>query len=310
MSKSRPPLIVIAGPTASGKSALALECAKAIGGSIVNADASQLYSDIPILSAAPSRQERAIADHRLYAVRSGAEPFSAAEWASLARDEIADIHAFGGTPILVGGTGLYLRSLLDGIAPVPEIDPTIRADIRSATVADNRQALVSLDPEAADRLGPADTTRIARALEVVRSTGRTLKDWQAMKAGGIGSDAALLPIVLSPPRDWLYSRCDTRFGAMIDHGAVEEVEALLAKHLDPDLPVMRAIGVPEIAAFIRGEKGRGAMLSEGQQATRRYAKRQFSWFKHQPPPDWPRFSDPLDGSGAMSRALELLGIGR
>ena len=287
-----------------------MECAKAIGGSIVNADASQIYSDIPILSAAPSKQERAIADHRLYAVRSGAEPFSAAEWASLARDEIADIHAFGGTPILVGGTGLYLRSLLDGIAPVPEIDPIIRADIRSATVADNRQQLVSLDPEAADRLGRADTTRIARALEVVRSTGRTLKDWQAMKAGGIGGDAALRPIVLTPPRDWLYSRCDVRFSAMIDHGAVEEVEALLAKHLDPDLPVMRAIGVPEIAAFIRGEKDRNAMLSEGQQATRRYAKRQFTWFKHQPPTEWPRFSDPLDGSAAMTRALELLGIAR
>ena len=287
-----------------------MECAKAIGGSIVNADASQIYSDIPILSAAPSKQERAIADHRLYAVRSGAEPFSAAEWASLARDEIADIHAFGGTPILVGGTGLYLRSLLDGIAPVPEIDPIIRADIRSATVADNRQQLVSLDPEAADRLGRADTTRIARALEVVRSTGRTLKDWQAMKAGGIGGDAALRPIVLTPPRDWLYSRCDVRFSAMIDHGAVEEVEALLAKHLDPDLPVMRAIGVPEIAAFIRGEKDRNAMLSEGQQATRRYAKRQFTWFKHQPPTEWPRFSDPLDGSAAMTRALELLGSAR
>ena len=310
MSKSRPPLIVIAGPTASGKSALALECAKAIGGSIINADASQLYSDIPTLSAAPSKQERAAADHRLYAIRSGVEPFSAAEWSGLARKEIADIHAFGGTPILVGGTGLYLRTLLDGIAHVPQIDPLVRAEIRSAAVADNREALAALDPEAAERLGPADTTRIARALEVVRSTGRTLKDWQARKAGGVGSDVSLRPIVLTPPRDWLYKRCDARFGAMIERGAVKEVEALLEKDLDVNLPVMRAIGVPEIAAFLRGEKGREDMLSDGQQATRRYAKRQFTWFKHQPPPEWPRFSETLDKPEALALALELLEAGR
>jgi tRNA dimethylallyltransferase len=310
MSKSRPPLIVIAGPTASGKSALALECAKAIGGSILNADASQLYSDIPILSAAPSKQERAAADHRLYAIRSGSEPFSAAEWASLARNEIAAIHAFGGTPILVGGTGLYLRTLIEGIAPVPPIDSQIRAEIRAAAVEENREALTNLDPDAAQRLGPADTTRIARALEVVRSTGRTLRDWQAMKAGGIGDDVALRPIVLTPPRDWIYARCDKRFTAMIDRGAAKEVEALLAKQLDPNLPVMRAIGVPEIAAFIHGIKDRDTMLSEGRQATRNYAKRQYTWFKHQPPPEWPRFSEPLDGPDAVTRALELLAAGR
>ena len=310
MSKSRPPLIVIAGPTASGKSALALECAKAIGGSILNADASQLYSDIPILSAAPSKEERAAADHRLYAIRSGAEPFSAAEWASLARDEISSVHAFGGTPILVGGTGLYLRTLLDGIAPVPPIDPKVRAEVRSTKVAENREALAALDPEAAERLGPADTARIARALEVVRSTGRKLRDWHAMKTGGIGGDVSLRPIVLTPPRDWLYARCDARFKAMIELGAIAEVEALLAKNLDPELPVMRAIGIPEIAAFLRNEKDGEAMISEGQQATRRYAKRQYTWFKHQPPPEWPPFSEPLDSPNAMARALELLGAGR
>ena len=310
MNKSRPPLIVIAGPTASGKSALSLECAKAIGGSIVNADASQLYSDIPILSAAPSKQERAAADHRLYAIRSGAEPFSAAEWATLAREEIADIHAFGGKPILVGGTGLYLRTLVEGIAPIPAIDPGVRAQIRASKVEENRQALATLDPEAAERLGPADTTRIARALEVVRSTGRTLREWQSMKSGGIGADVALKPIVLTPPRDWLYARCDERFEAMIDRGAVKEVEALLTKQFDPSLPVMRAIGVAEIAAFLRGETDRDTMLTEGKQATRRYAKRQYTWFKHQPPPEWPRFSEPLDDADAIARALELLGAGR
>lgn len=306
MSKSRPPVIVIAGPTASGKSALAFECARAIGGSIVNADASQLYLEIPILSAAPSSQERAAADHRLYGVRSGATPFSAAEWAALAREEIADIHAFGGTPILVGGTGLYLRTLIEGIAPVPPIDPAIRAEVRAATVENNREALAALDPDAAGKLGPADTARIARSLEVVRSTGRTLKDWQAMKTGGIGDNVALRSIVLTPPRDWLYERCDARFEAMIERGAIREVEALLSKGIDPNLPVMRAIGVREIAAFIRGEMDRETMITAGSQVTRRYAKRQYTWFKHQPPAEWPRFSDPLDSAIAMARALELL----
>ena len=272
----------------------------------MNADASQLYSDIPILSAAPSKEERAAADHRLYALRSGAEPFSAAEWAGLAREEISQVHAFGGTPILVGGTGLYLRTLIDGIAPVPPIDPTVRAEIRASCVEDNRKALAALDPDAAERLGPADTTRIARSLEVVRSTGRTLKDWQSKKTGGIGDDVALSPIVLTPPRDWLYARCDARFESMISKGAPAEVEALLDKKLDPDLPVMRAIGVPEIAAWIRGEIDRETMLTAGRQATRRYAKRQYTWFKHQPPSEWPRFSEPLDAPEEMVRALELL----
>ena len=287
-----------------------MACARAIGGSIVNADASQLYSEIPILSAAPSGQERAAADHRLYCVRSGATPFSAAEWSALAREEIADIHAFGGTPILVGGTGLYLRTLIEGIAPVPPIDPEIRAEIRAASVENNRESLAALDPDAVEKLGPADTTRIARALEVVRSTGRTLKEWQSKKIGGISDDVALRAIVLTPPRDWLYERCKARFEAMIERGAIREVEALLSKGLDPNLPVMRAIGVPEIAAFIRGETDRETMTAAGIQATRRYAKRQYTWFKHQPPSEWPRFSEPLENSDALAHALELLRDGR
>ena len=304
MAKPKPPLALIAGPTASGKSALALAFADAAGGVVINADSAQIYRDLPILSAAPSEADTGRAEHRLYGIRDGAEPCSAADWAALARTEIARAHRQGKLPILVGGTGLYLRTLLDGIAPVPPIERQFRRLVRSRPVADNRSELARLDPEAAARLGPADTTRIARALEVVKSTGRTLKDWQSHREGGIGEEIDLRPLILLPPRDWLYARCDERFLAMAEHGAIGEVERLLARHLDPDLPVMRAIGVPEISAHLRGETTREEMIAAGQQATRRYAKRQYTWFAHQPPSGWPRYTVPLE---ALGPALALLG---
>lgn len=306
MATPKPPVALIAGPTASGKSALALELAEARNGIVINADSAQIYRDLPILSAAPSDADQARAEHRLYGVRDGAEPCSAADWAALARAEIDRAHRLGRLPILVGGTGLYLRTLLDGIAPVPPIDPAVRAAVRAHAVEDNRAELARLDPEAAARLNPADTTRIARALEVVKSTGQTLKAWQARREGGIGESIALSPLILLPPRDWLYLRCDQRFAAMVGAGAIEEVERLLARRLDPDLPVMRAIGVREIAAFLRGEIDREAMIAAGQQATRRYAKRQYTWFAHQPPADWPRFSNPITVRAALVEALSLL----
>ena len=305
MNKSRPPLALIAGPTASGKSALALALAEATKGAIVNADSAQLYRDLPILSAAPSPADHARAEHRLYGVRDGAEPCSAAEWATLAKDEIDSVHADGRLPILVGGTGLYLRTLLDGIAPVPAIDPEIRAAVRAAGVAENFAALTPLDPCAAARLNPGDSTRIARALEVVKSTGRTLAQWQEKLEGGIGEEIALRPLILLPPRPWLNERCDRRFEAMVDRGAVDEVQALLERNLDPQLPVMRAIGMRELGDLIGGILTREQAIDAGQQATRRYAKRQYTWFAHQPPADWPRFTDPLE-SHSFDRALALL----
>jgi tRNA dimethylallyltransferase len=174
MAETRPPLVLIAGPTASGKSALALALAQQTGGVIVNADSAQIYRDLRVLSAAPTDEERQAAEHRLYGVRDGALPCSAADWAETARSESANIHSAGRTPILAGGTGLYLRTLLDGIAPVPAIDPEVRARVRDAPVDENRDKLRALDPDAAERINPADTTRINRALEVVLSTGRTL----------------------------------------------------------------------------------------------------------------------------------------
>jgi len=297
---------LIAGPTASGKSALALALASRTGGVVVNADSAQIYRDLPILSAAPTAEERGRAEHRLYGIRDGAEPCSAADWAELAKAEIAAIHASGRLPILVGGTGLYLRTLLDGIAPVPPIESSVRKRVRAQSVEENRSELKRLDPAAAARLNPADTTRISRALEVVLSTGRSLAEWQDRREGGIGGRIGLKPLVLLPPRQWLYSRCDARFESMVDAGAVDEVKALLARNLDPALPVMRAIGVREIAAFLAGDIGREEMIRLGQQATRNYAKRQYTWFAHQPPPEWPRFTREPD-EAAMAEALALLG---
>jgi len=273
---------------------------------IVNADSAQIYRDLRVLSAAPTDDELRQADHRLYGVQDGALPCSAAEWAELARREIADIHAQDRTPILVGGTGLYLRTLIEGIAPVPAIDAEVRARVRETKVEDNRRKLEALDPLAAARIKPADTARTNRALEVILSTGRTLAEWQKEREGGIGDQVELRPVILLPPRKWLYTRCNERFSHMIDLGAVTEVEALLARKLNPNLPVMRAIGVRELSAYLLGERSLDEAIAAGQQATRRYAKRQYTWFAHQPPVDWPRFQEALDLDG-LGSALALLG---
>jgi tRNA dimethylallyltransferase len=299
-------LALIAGATASGKSALALELATRTGGVIINADSAQVYRDLPILSAAPTAAERARAEHRLYGIGDGAQPCSAADWAELARREIVDVQARERLPILVGGTGLYIRTLLFGIAPVPPIDPEVRRQVRETSVEENRLRLLELDPAAAARLESGDTTRVARALEVVVSTGRKLSEWQKQREGGIAGEVELRPLILLPPRDWLYARCDERFAGMVERGAVEEAKALLARDLDPRLPVMRTIGVPELSRYLSGEISLAEAIAAGQQATRRYAKRQYTWFAHQPPPEWPRFCEPLDDS-SVPAALELLG---
>jgi tRNA dimethylallyltransferase len=305
MSVEKPPVALIAGPTASGKSALALRLAEQVGGVIVNADSAQMYRDLPVLSAAPGPDELRRAEHRLYGVLDGARPCSAADWARMAKREIADIHCAGNVPILAGGTGLYLRTLLDGIANVPPIDPLVRNAVRGAPVEENRRSLEQLDPQAATRLEPADTTRIARALEVVLSTGKPLAKWQEKREGGIADDVELRPLVLLPPREWLNARCDERFLRMVDNGATIELQALLDRRLDPALPVMRAIGVRELAGWLNGDVTLEEAIAAGQQATRRYAKRQYTWFAHQPPASWPRFPEPLVEC-SIEAALALL----
>ncbi|BAV64137.1 tRNA (adenosine(37)-N6)-dimethylallyltransferase MiaA [Sphingobium cloacae] len=292
--ESRPRVALIAGPTASGKSALAIALAQAANGTVINADASQVYADLQILSARPDAEEMAQAPHRLFGHIDGGEACTAARWAAQARAEIDRAHGEARLPILTGGTGLYLRTLLDGIAPVPDIDPAIREAVRALPVADAHAALTREDPEAAARLAPADTSRVARALEVVRATGQPLAEWQRHKSGGIAHRIGLSPLILLPPRDWLIARCDLRFGRMVETGAAEEVEALLARNLSPDLPVMRAIGVREIAAWLGGGIDRDTMLERGRIATRQYAKRQYTWFSRQPPADWTRETRQID----------------
>ena len=291
---SLPPLALIAGPTASGKSALALALAERAGGVIINADSAQVYCDLQIVSARPSPEDEARASHRLYGYRDGDEPCSAADWATDAKAAIAEAREAGKLPILVGGTGLYIRTLLEGIAPVPAIDPEIRAAVRSLDVAEAYARLDEEDPEAAQRLRPSDSSRIARALEVVRSTGKSLSVWQREKHGGIAAEVALTPLLLLPPRDWLYTRCDQRFERMMSNEGIEEVGRLLARNLDAALPVMHAIGVPEIGSYLRGELTREQTVAAGRTATRQYAKRQYTWFSRQPPADWPRWTEPLD----------------
>jgi tRNA dimethylallyltransferase len=305
MNMQAPPLALIAGPTASGKSALALALAERENGVVINADSAQVYRELRILSARPSPAEEARAPHRLYGYRDGAAPCSAADWAGDAKTAIAEAHAAGRLPILVGGTGLYIRTLLDGIAPVPPIDPGIRAEIRALPVAQAYRALVAEDASAAGRLHPTDTTRIARALEVVRATGRPLAAWQSENRGGIGGLVTLRPLLLLPPRDWLHARCDRRFAAMLGEGGVAEVRRLIERRLDATLPVMRAIGVAEIAGWLAGHRTREQALAAGRTATRQYAKRQYTWFSRQPPPDWPRLNEPLEGS-AIDDALRRL----
>ncbi len=257
---------------------------------VINADSAQVYRDLRVLSARPSDEEMQGVPHRLFGTWDAAQACSAADWAAAAKVEIEAAQAAGALPILVGGTGLYIRTLLDGIAPVPPIDPEVRAAVRAMPVAEAYLALQREDPERAARLAPADTTRVARALEVVRSTGRSLSHWQLQRHGGMGDNHHLLPLVLLPPRETLFARCDARFAAMLDSGAIAEVETLLARHLDPALPAMRAIGVREIAALLGGQLDRDGALATGQLATRQYAKRQYTWMRHQPPSDWPRHS--------------------
>lgn len=293
MTTELPPLALIAGPTASGKSDCAVRLALALKdqgrcGVVINADSAQVYTDLAVLSARPSEEEMQGVDHRLFGTWDGANACSAADWAQTATAEIEAVHAQGAVPILVGGTGLYIRTLLDGIAPIPSIDPAVREAVRAMPVSDAYAALEHEDPERARALNPNDTTRVGRALEIIRSTGRPMAEWQNEREGGIGERVTLHPLILLPPREDLYARCDRRFTQMLENGAIEEVEALLARHLDPTLPVMRAIGVPEIASWLHGESSHEEAIAQGTQATRNYAKRQYTWFRRQPPVAWPR----------------------
>ncbi|NVD43717.1 tRNA (adenosine(37)-N6)-dimethylallyltransferase MiaA [Qipengyuania atrilutea] len=304
----KPPLALIAGPTASGKSAFAVGLAQALentgqSAAIINSDSAQVYADLTVLSARPSEDEMTGVPHHLFGTWDGAQACSAADWAAEAKRVIAELHGAHVVPILVGGTGMYLQTLLDGIAPIPPIDPAIRSEVRAMPQDEAYAALTQEDPQSAAALAPADAARTTRALEVVRSTGKSIRDWRQEKVGGIGEEVDLRAAVLLPDRGWLYERCDRRFAQMFDEGAVEEVRELLARDLDPALPVMRAIGVREIASYLSGGCSREEAIAAGAQATRNYAKRQYTWFRRQPPASWTRAAPPDFKTDAMKEIL-------
>lgn len=276
----RPPVALIAGPTAGGKSAVALRLAEASGGIIINADASQVYADLRVLTARPDKADLARAPHRLFGHVDGAQHHNAARWAAEARAEIDAAHGHGRPAILVGGTGLYLDTLLHGLAPVPPIDPAIRDAVRAMPVAQAHAALEREDPAAAQRLSARDTSRVARALEVVRATGRPLDEWQMRREGGILGAMPVRAAVVMLPRAELHARAEQRLAQMLAGGALDEVAALVARGLPADLPVLRALGVAELTQVLAGR----LPLVEAQQAiltaTRAYQKRQTTWARN------------------------------
>jgi tRNA dimethylallyltransferase len=277
------PVVVIGGPTASGKSDLALRMAERFAGTVINGDAMQVYRELKVLTARPSDADLARAPHRLYGVLSARERCTAAQWRTMALEAIGDARRDGRLAIVVGGTGLYLRALMEGLAPVPEVP----ADIREGAVARHRALggaafhaeLAGLDPEMAARLKPGDTQRLIRAWEVVTATGRSLASFQRLPIAESGLRFAAIRLL--PPRDALYAACDARCLRMVEEGALDEVRALLALGLDPSLPAMKSLGVRELAAYIRGEADREDAIARFQQTTRNYAKRQVTWFRHQ-----------------------------
>jgi len=283
--KAHGKVVLVGGPTASGKSELALRLAETCDGVVINADSMQVYRELRILTARPGPAEEARAPHVLYGMQPAAQACSAARWCDLARGEIAAAEAAGKLPILVGGTGLYFRALIEGLAPVPEIPAATREEVRKLHrdlgPAAFHAALTQCDPAMAARLQPGDTQRVIRAFEVRQATGISLADWQERPGGAAKLTQAYAMVVLEPPRAELYARCDARFLAMLQQGGLTEVAALEALGLDPALPAMKALGVPELRRHLRGEITLKEAVVAAQQATRRYAKRQTTWFRHQ-----------------------------
>lgn len=290
------PVLLIAGPTASGKSALALRLAERLGGEIVNADALQLYADLRVLSARPTAAEEALAPHHLFGAADGADGWSVGRWLGAALPILEAVAARGRRAIVVGGTGLYFRALTQGLADIPAVPAAVRQAAAAAydRLGEDafRQALAARDPAAAARIAPGDRQRLLRAYEVAEATGRALTDWQSNTAAPLRPDQ-WRAVVLEPDREALYARCDQRLHAMVEQGALEEVRALIARRLDPLAPVMKAVGVRELAAHLAGELTLPKAVALAQQETRRYAKRQLTWFRNQTP-EWPRLRDAGD----------------
>ncbi|MCK1358469.1 tRNA (adenosine(37)-N6)-dimethylallyltransferase MiaA [Bradyrhizobium sp. 199] len=279
--------VLIAGPTASGKSALALELALATGGIVINADSMQVYRDLRVITARPTDGEEARAPHRLYGHVDAAVNFSAGAWVADAAKALDEAKAEARLPIFIGGTGLYFKALTAGLSVVPPIPAEVREAVRARLERNGAEALhaelTRRDPRAAERLNLRDRTRIARALEVVEATGRSLLDWHREGQPPLLPKDSFRAVFLAPERDELYARIDARFDAMLDTGALNEVERLAARNLDPLLPAMKAHGVPALIRHLHGELSLEQAAAIGRADTRHYAKRQFTWFRHQLP---------------------------
>ena len=305
ISKGASKAVLIAGPTASGKSALALDLAQRCGGTVINADSMQVYRDLRVLTARPTGGEEARVPHRLYGHVDAAVNFSAGSFVADAAKALAEARAQGRVPIFVGGSGLYFKAITRGLSAVPPIPPDVRERVRARLERDGVEALhaelARRDPVSAERLKPRDRTRIARALEVVEATGRSLTDWHREGLPPILPQGAFAALFLAPEREALYARIDARFDAMIKAGALEEVAALAARKLDPLLPAMKAHGVPALMRHLRGDVTLEEAAEIGRADTRHYAKRQFTWFRHQLPEfEWVQ---PAAAGGWLETAL-------
>jgi tRNA dimethylallyltransferase len=289
---SHPLIQLIAGPTASGKSRLALDVARKTGAVIVNADSQQLYADLRVLSARPTVADEAEAEHRLYGVADAADAWSVGRWTRTVGPILAGLAEQRRPVVVVGGTGLYFTALTKGLADIPEVPDQVRdaaaAAFDAVGEADFRRRLSEADPAAASRIEAGDRQRLTRAWAVFEHTGRPLSDWT-------GATRPLLALgtwegrIVEPDREALYARCNARVEQMVDEGALEEVRVLIARGLDPALPAMKAVGVREFAAVLSGETSLQTATERTQQATRNYAKRQLTWFRNQTP-EWPRTS--------------------
>ncbi|MTV15550.1 MULTISPECIES: tRNA (adenosine(37)-N6)-dimethylallyltransferase MiaA [Bradyrhizobium] len=279
--------VLIAGPTASGKSALALELAQRTGGVVINTDSMQVYRDLRIITARPTAGEEALVPHRLYGHVDAGVNFSAGAWVTDAAKVLGEVRAQGRLPIFIGGSGLYFKALTRGLSAVPPVPAVVRDDVRARLEQRGVEALhaelAARDPASAERLKPRDRTRIARALEVVEATGRPLPDWHREGLPPLLPPGDFHALFLAPERETLYARIDARFGVMLDTGALDEVAALAARGLDPLLPAMKAHGVPALIRHLKGEISREEAAEIGRADTRHYAKRQFTWFRHQLP---------------------------